>query len=158
MSTAPHFASGLGRSELTESDVYYVRDATGDTGAAARLSLAFSLRRVVEITTHGSTRSPVPGPPEARGISQVCFPLEDVPVVAVTFSDGAVVRCSPYHWFALDRNRSMGADAENLQVGEWVSLPVDPEVGAALRWCVRRDPCSRTWMAASPYPGSTVGV
>ncbi len=152
MSAAPHFASRQGRSGLTESDVYYVTDATGGTGAAARRSLAAGPRHIVEITTHGSTRPPVPGPPEQRGISQVCIPLEDVPVVAVTFSNGAVVRCSPYHWFTLDRNRGMGVHAEILQVGEWASLPLYPEVGAALRWYVRRDSHpTRRWTAASPY-------
>jgi len=151
MSAAPHFASGRGRFGLTESEVYYVTDATGGTGPAAVRSLAAGPRHIVEITTHGSTRPSVPGPPEQRGISQVCIPLEDVPVVAVTFSNGAVVCCSPYHWFTLDRNRGRGVHAEILQVGEWASLPMYPEVGAALRWYVRRDPCSRRWTAASPY-------
>jgi len=151
MSAAPHFASGRGRSGLTESEVYYVTDATGDTGPAAVRSLAAGPRCVVELTTHGSTRPPVPGPPEARGISQVCIPLEDVPVVAVTFSDGAVVRCPPYHWFVLDKSRGLGVDAEHLQIGLWVSLPVYPTVGAALRWYVHRDPCSRRWAASPPY-------
>ncbi len=157
MSAAAHFASGRGRSGLTESEVYYVTDATGGTGAAAVKSLAVWPRCVVELTTHGSTRPPAPGPPEQRRISQVCIPLEDVPVVAVTFSDGAAVRCPPDHWFILDKRRGLGVDAEHLEVGLWVSLPVYPTVSAALRWYVHRDPCSRRWAASPPYvrdPGS----
>ena len=150
MNAAPHFASGRGRSGLTESQVYYVSDATGGTGAAAVRSLAAGPRRVVELTKHGSTRPPAPGPPEVRGLSQVCIPLEDVPVVAVTFSDGAVVRCPPHHRF-LDKNRGVEVYAEHLQIGLWVSLPVYPTVGAALRWYVHRDPCSRRWAADPPY-------
>lgn len=151
MSAAQHFASGRGRAGLTESEVYYVTDATGATGPAAVRSMAASPRCVDEITTYGSTRPPAPGPPEARGISQVCIPLEDVPVVAVTFSDGSAVRCPPDHWFVLDKSHGLGVYAEHLEIGLWVSLPVYPAVGAALRWYVHRDPCSRRWAADPPY-------
>lgn len=151
MSAAPHFASGRGRSELTESEVYYVTDATGDTGPAAARSLAAGPRCVDELTTYGSTRLHTPGPPEVRGLSQVCIPLEDVLVVAVTFSDATVVRCPPDHRFVLDKSRGPEVYAEHLEIGLWVSLPVYPTVGAALRWYVHRDPRSRQWAADPPH-------
>jgi len=150
VSAAQHFASGRGRAGLTESEVYYVTDATGATGPAAVRSMAASPRCVDEITTYGSSR-----PPGERAVevprSQVCIPLEDVPVVAVTFSDGSTVRCAPDHLFLLDRSTGIGVYAEHLEIGLRVSLPVYPAVGMALRWHVHRDPCSRRWAADPPY-------